>query len=169
MARQLFDDACEQGIKAQITKEFYAMHSYQAMAAHFERDDVALPNIAKFFRDSASEEKEHAEKLIDYLNKRGGRNVFEAIPAPKVQVFESALHAFETALALEKEVNEALLQLHGVSDSKNDYQMSDFLEGEYLKEQVDGIKQLADYCTQLRMLKSSGGLGEYQFEKTFRS
>lgn len=41
--------------------------------------------------------------------------------------------------------------------------MSDFLEGEYLKEQVDAIKELGDYITQLE--RCGSGHGEYHFDK----
>ncbi|XP_065179533.1 soma ferritin-like [Sycon ciliatum] len=166
LARQEFHENCEAGINAQINKELGAMYAYMAMANHFSRDDIALSNIASFFKDSAQEEKEHAEKLMEYQVKRGGRVVLTPIDKPAKTDFDSALDAFQTALALEKYVNKALLDLHAVSDTHNDYQMSDFLEGEYLKEQVDAIKQLSDYCAQLKLV--GDGLGVYHFDKTFK-
>lgn len=41
--------------------------------------------------------------------------------------------------------------------------MCDFLEGEYLKEQVEAIKELSDYVTNLQRVGT--GLGEYMFDK----
>jgi len=41
--------------------------------------------------------------------------------------------------------------------------MMDFLEGEFLQEQVKAIKQLADYATNLKRV--GPGLGEFQFDK----
>lgn len=41
--------------------------------------------------------------------------------------------------------------------------MSDFLEGEYLQEQVDAIKELGGYITQLK--RCGPGHGEYHFDK----
>ena len=166
LARQKFHEEVEAGINAQINKEFSAMHAYLAMAAYFDRDDVALTNISEFFKKSAQEEKEHAEKLIEYQNKRGGRVVLSDIKAPAEHEFATALKAFESALALEKSVNQSLLDLHALSDSHNDYQFSDFLEGQYLAEQVDGIKQLANYVAQLKLV--GDGLGVYVFDKNFQ-
>ena len=40
---------------------------------YFDRDDVALRNFAKFFRNQSHEEREHAEKLMKLQNERGGR------------------------------------------------------------------------------------------------
>ena len=47
---------------------FFTLQSY-----YFDRDDKALPNLAKFFRSQSKEEREHAEKLMALQNQRGGR------------------------------------------------------------------------------------------------
>ena len=46
---------------------------------YFDRDDVALHGFHKFFKKSSDEEREHAEKLMKYQNKRGGRIVLQQI------------------------------------------------------------------------------------------
>lgn len=46
---------------------------------YFDRDDVALKGFSKFFKESSDEEREHAEKLMKYQNKRGGRIVLQPI------------------------------------------------------------------------------------------
>ncbi|XP_015767722.1 PREDICTED: ferritin heavy chain-like [Acropora digitifera] len=71
------------------------------------------------------------------------------------------------ALKLEKEVYESLLVLHSFANQKNDPQLQDFLEGNFLGEQVESIKQLANYVNTLTRLEGSGNyqLGEYQFDK----
>ncbi len=43
------------------------------------------------------------------------------------------------------------------------FQLADFIEGHYLQEQVQSIKELSDYVTQLK--RCGAGLGEYQFDK----
>ena len=40
--------------------------------------------------------------------------------------------------------------------------MTDFLEGEYLAEQVDAIKEISDHITQLKRVGQ--GLGEYTYD-----
>ena len=162
--RQNFHEASEAALNAQINMEFTAMYAYTAMAAHFDRDDVALSNVASFFRKSASEEKEHAEKLIDYQNKRGGRVTFKDIAVAEKTEFASVLEAFEAALALERRVNQSLLDLHKVASDNNDAQMTDFIEGNYLNEQVDAIKSLSDQVTNLQRVGT--GLGEWHFNQS---
>ena len=45
----------------------------------------------------------------------------------------------------------------------NWFQMTDFLEGNYLQEQVRSIKEIGDYITNLKRV--GPGLGEYMFDK----
>ena len=102
--RQNFHEESEAGINKQISMELHASYVYQAMSFHFDRDDVALHNIAKFFKKSSDEEREHAEKLMKYQNQRGGRIVLADIKKPS-QTEWTLLEAFEGALALERTVN----------------------------------------------------------------
>lgn len=39
---------------------------------YFARADVSLPGFSKFFSEASKEERSHAEKLMEYINKRGG-------------------------------------------------------------------------------------------------
>lgn len=42
-------------------------------AAHFNNPNVAQYGLGNFFKKAALEEQEHAQKIIDYINKRGGQ------------------------------------------------------------------------------------------------
>lgn len=78
-------------------------------AFHFDRDDVALPGLHKYFKDASDEEREHAMKLMKYQNKRGGRIVLQDVKAPELEGDTTAIGAMGKALAFEKEVNEVRL------------------------------------------------------------
>lgn len=39
---------------------------YHAMSAYFDRDNVALPGLASYFRAASEEEREHAQTLMDF-------------------------------------------------------------------------------------------------------
>merc|ERR1712170_120384 len=162
MARQNFSKACEDALNEQINAELTASYVYRSMAAYFDRDDVALPGFRDFFKKSAEEEAEHAQIFIDYLNQRGGRVSFKPIASPKNE-WTTALEALEDALALEKDVNEKILRMHSIADGANDPQMTDFLEGTFLKDQVEAINALADKITNLKRV--GDGLGVYMFDK----
>lgn len=64
-------DGCVKVTEAQIKMEIKASLEYLNMAAYFSKDSVNRPGFAKLFFDAASEEREHALKLIEYLNMRG--------------------------------------------------------------------------------------------------
>ena len=161
--RQNFHLESEAGINRQINMELYASYCYQSMAFYFDRDDVALPGFSAFFKKSSDEEREHAEKLMKYQNKRGGRIVLQDIKKPDRDEWGSALDAMQVALSLEKSVNQSLLDLHKTADSHGDAQMCDFIESEYLEEQVNAIKEISDHITQLKRVGT--GLGEYIYDR----
>lgn len=54
------------------------------------------------------------------------------------------------------DVNKSLLNLHKVGEENNDPQLCDFVESEYLEEQVEAIKKIADLVTQLNRVGGDG-------------
>uniref|UniRef100_A0A915K885 Ferritin n=1 Tax=Romanomermis culicivorax TaxID=13658 RepID=A0A915K885_ROMCU len=161
--RHNYHQDCEAAINKQINLEMYASYVYMSMAHHFERDDVCLPGFAKFFSKSSDEEREHAQKLMGLQNKRGGRIVLQNIQKPERDEWGSGLEAMQAALALERNVNQSLIDLHKLAAQHEDPHLCDFLEAHFLNEQVDSIKQIACYVTNLK--RAGPGLGEYMFDK----
>lgn len=94
---------------------------------------------------------------------RGGVVALGSLPEPVIEL-KSARHALETALQMEKEINKSLLALHQVAEDSNDPQFSDFIEGNFLSEQVESMKQLADMLTTLNRV-GNDGLGLFLFDK----
>uniref|UniRef100_A0A8C5WKK2 Ferritin n=1 Tax=Leptobrachium leishanense TaxID=445787 RepID=A0A8C5WKK2_9ANUR len=164
--RQNFHSDCEAAINRMVNLELYASYVYLSMSYYFDRDDVALEQVAKFFKEQSHEEREHAEKFLKYQNKRGGRIVLQDLKKPERDEWINTLEAMQAALQLEKTVNQALLDLHQLASERNDPQLCDFLESEYLDEQVKAMKQLGDYITNLKRLGvPQNGMGEYLFDK----
>jgi ferritin heavy chain len=161
--RQNYDERSEAAINKQINMELTASYTYQAMAFHFSRDDVALPGFEKYFKHQSDEEREHAEKFMKYQNSRGGRLVFQNVVKPAKMEWQSGQEALEDALGLERLVNQSLLDLHKVAEEVNDPHLQDFIEGEFLTEQVESIKEIGDLITQAK--RCGKGLGEYQFDQ----
>jgi len=161
--RQNYHEESEAGVNRQINLELYASYTYMAMAYHFDRDDVALAGFHKYFVKQSEEENAHAQKLMKFQNQRGGRIVLQDIKAPERNDWGTGLDAVNAALDLEKHVNQSLLDLHVVASKHNDAQMADFLESEFLTEQVESIKELAGFVTNLKRV--GAGLGEYMFDK----
>jgi len=168
---------CVQQMRAQIQEEINASMKYLAMAAHFSRDTVNRPGFAKLFFEAASEEREHAIKLIDYLLMRGelvsnvSKLIRMSINVPTIS-WKSGAAALSDALEVEASVTKKIRGVIAVCDNPNDgsgftdYHLSDYLTGEFLEEQYKGQKDLADKLSQLQKLMGKHGhLGEFLFDK----
>ncbi|CAH3175050.1 unnamed protein product [Porites lobata] len=133
-------------------------------AMHFNRDDINLPGFHKFFLESAEEEMKHAQKFMKYQNMRGGRVKLHHIMKPYENHWGNGLGAMTHAYHLELEVYQALVDIH--KKASDDPQFQDFLESEFLGEQVESIKELSNHINTLkRFSEQNYALGEYQFDK----
>merc|ERR1712037_428953 len=101
------------------------------------QDQTELP---RGLRGGDQQADQHGMKLMEYQTKRGGRVVFQDVAKPTTMDWGTPIEAMEAALELEKTVNQSLLDLHKVAGDKGDGHLCDFLESEYLAEQVEGIK-----------------------------
>ncbi|KAK0426667.1 hypothetical protein QR680_009834 [Steinernema hermaphroditum] len=162
-ARQNYDLSVEEAINGQIMNELAASYAYLAMANHFGRVEVAMPGAQRYFLQQSYEEREHAQKLIDYQIKRGGRVVLSDLAKPQQDEWKNLQAAFKSALELERGNNQALLKLHSLAGQKNDPDCTNFLEEHYLREQVIEIEEMARRYNQLRRVGE--GLGEHLFDQ----
>ncbi|XP_030534341.2 ferritin-3, chloroplastic-like [Rhodamnia argentea] len=165
LARQKYSDQCESAVNVQINVEYNVSYVYHAMYAYFDRDNVALKGLAKFFKDSSEEEREHAEILMEYQNKRGGKVQLRSIVMPFSEFNHEdkgeALYAMELALSLEKLTNEKLLNLQKVAEQNHDVQLMDFVDSRFLAEQVASIKKISEYVAQLRRVGKGHGVWHF--------
>ena len=148
---------CEDLLNKQINLELQAHYNYLILYSYFKKDSVAYFNVAKYFKKSSDEELEHATKFIDYQNIRGGFLSYSKIDCIDMNLINTEnpiLHSFEIALDLENNVYRNLLNLHKMADDNNDPQLCDFLESNFLEEQVESIYELKSYITQLKTLNN---------------
>ncbi|VDP82920.1 unnamed protein product [Schistosoma mattheei] len=150
--RQNFAKECEDAINKQINVELQAAYDYMAFFTYFDRDDVSFPKAAEFFRKASHEEREHAEKLAKYQNKRGGRIEFMDLRAVQKIELNDLEEAFEIALNSEN-----------VAEEHNDPGLCEFIESECLETKEQFIKTIADYLTQIQRVGKQ--LGEYLFDQ----
>ena len=59
------------------------------------------------------------------------------------------------------------MDLHKVAAGHDDAQLTDYIEGDYLKEQVKSIKELSDLIT--KMKRAGDGLGLHIIDKELQS
>ncbi|XP_020271611.1 ferritin-4, chloroplastic-like [Asparagus officinalis] len=165
LARQKFAGDCEAAINEQINVEYNISYIYHAMYAYFDRDNIALRGLAHFFKESSYEERDHAQKFMEYQNKRGGRVKLQSILMPSSEFDHpekgDALYAMELALSLEKVTNQKLINLRNVAEQSNDIQMVDFVDSNFLAEQVESIKKISEYVAQLRRVGKGHGVWHF--------
>ncbi|CAH0559565.1 unnamed protein product [Brassicogethes aeneus] len=104
---------CTEVMKKHIQAELNASMQYLAMAAHFSQDSVNRPGFAKMFFQSASEERDHAIKLISYLIMRGEltQDISQMIKKNTVVTkteWASGVEALKQALVMEANVTAAI-------------------------------------------------------------
>lgn len=156
-SRQNWSKECEEVINNQIDLELYASYYYLNLYCFFKRDWVNMPKIAKYFKKQSDEEKKHADKLIDYQILRGGIVTIGIIPQINLELDNNSKNksylkkAFENVLELEKKVNDSLLKIH----SLNDPNLCDFIETEYLQEQIEANDEISRIINDLEFLEDN--------------
>ena len=167
---------CEEALNKQIKMELYASYSYHALYCYFLRDNIGYINIAKYFKQNSDEEREHAEKMMKYQILRGGQVKFETIDTPKQEFNNNnnedtnsdLLNGFQHALNLEQVVYKSLYGIHQVAESEKDPQFADFIESEFLNEQLEAINQLSVIVNKISKLNLDSHALLY-FENTFEA
>ena len=168
----LWSSECETAVNNQINLEYYASYCYHYLFTYFDRNNVGLKNIAKFFDKCSHEERDHAHKLIEYQNKRGGSVQLKSINNPDIDLSNfnrenDILLALRIAYELEVKVYNSLLELHRIGDNSGDPQFTDFIEGEYLEEQVDAMSELQVLISQVERIGTDGH-GLWNFDREFK-
>ncbi|XP_063798530.1 ferritin heavy chain B-like [Pseudophryne corroboree] len=164
--RQNYSHDNEAAINRLVNLKMYSSYTYMSMSYYFDHDDVALHHVAEFFKKLSHEEREHGEDFLKYQNKRGGRIILQDIKKPERDEWGSTLEAMQTAMNLEKTVNQAMLDLHNLATDRKDPHLCDCLESKHLREHVERIKKLGHHITNLKRLDvPRSGMGEYLFDK----
>jgi ferritin len=110
--------AVQEAVNEQIKHELSSAYVYLSMSAHFEAEN--LPGFARWMRVQAQEELGHAMRLFDYVNRRGGRVILQAVEQPPHK-FSSPLGIFEQALEHETKVTQLIEQLYETAVEHRDY------------------------------------------------
>lgn len=136
---------CEIELNKQINREYQASLGYHNLSCYFNRDDIGINKLVDYFNKASLEEREHADKLMNYQNIRGGIVRLGEISSIKIELEKpnDIINSFKIALDMEKNINEHLLNLHKIADSLDDAQFCDYLEGDFLKEQMESISELS--------------------------
>ncbi|XP_053436606.1 ferritin light chain-like [Nycticebus coucang] len=160
---QNYSTDVEAAVNRLVNLHLWASYTYLSLGYYFDRGDVALKGVGHFFRELAEEKREGSEPLLKMQNQRGGRALFLDVQKPSQDEWGTTLDAMEAALALEKSLNQALLDLHALGSARTDPHLCDFLESHFLDEEVKLLKKMGDHLTNLhRLAGPQAGLGDFE-------
>lgn len=164
--RQNYDWHCEDAVNTHVQLRLYASYVYMSMAVYFDRDDVALENFKRFFLSKSHSCQTSAEMFMDLQNKRGGCISLRDIARPDRESWVGGFQAMECAFHMEMMINQSLLNMHEVAKEKGDAHLCHFLEQNFLDQQVEILKEMSGYLTNLRQMGAvERNLAEYLFDK----
>ncbi|KAM7321060.1 hypothetical protein ACRRTK_020313 [Alexandromys fortis] len=164
---QNYSTEVEAAVNRLVNLHLWASYTYLLLGYYFDRDDVALEVVGHFFRELAEEKHKGAESLLKLQNDRGGHALFQDVQKPSYDEWGKTQEVMEAALALEKNLNLVLLDLHSLGSACTDPHLCDFLENHFLDKEVKVIKKMGNHLTNLLRLAAGpqASLGEYLFEQ----
>jgi ferritin len=129
----MLTEKLEKAIIEQIKAEEESSRLYLSMASWCEVNGYA--GAAEFLFEHATEEREHALKLLNYVNDRGGHAKVLALEEPDAE-FKSLQAVFEQVLQHEILVTSLINNLVALSMEGKDYTTHNFLQW-FVMEQIE--------------------------------
>lgn len=142
----------QDALNSQINAELYSEYLYLSMSAYFESQD--FKGMAHWMLLQAAEEHQHAMRIFNFVNDRGGRVVLTAIEAPKTE-WQSPLEVFQDAYAHEVKISTMINDLMNLVGAERDGAGHDFLEW-FAREQVEEEASAQLIVAQLNRVGDSG-------------
>ncbi|XP_019493228.1 PREDICTED: ferritin light chain-like [Hipposideros armiger] len=163
--RQNYSTEVEAAVNRLVNLHLRASYTYLSLGFYFDCDDVALESVGHFSHKLAKEKWEGAAHLLKMQNQRGGHALFQDLQKPSQDEWGKTQDAMGVAMVMEKNLKQALWDLHALGSACTDPHWQHFLENDFLDE-VKLIKKMSDHLTTLRKLAGPQvGLGEYLFER----
>ncbi len=148
----MISQTMQAAINEQINKELFSSYLYLSMASYFASKN--LPGFAQWMHKQSDEEREHAMKLYEHLEDRGGRVLLKAIEAPQTE-WASNLEAFRAAAAHEAHISASIHALYETAVQEKDYPAQVMLQW-FINEQVEEEKNAAEIVANLELIEERG-------------
>lgn len=145
-------DTLASAFNDQVSLEITAALVYRQLGIDMEALD--LPGIASWFRAQADEEMVHAYKFIDHMIDRDAHPRIERIEV-ETEPAQTALAAFEAALAHEQMVSEAIRELYRKAESEGDLDSRPILNW-FVDEQLEEEATVSEIIARVRRVGDDG-------------
>ncbi|ADH84966.1 ferritin [Desulfurivibrio alkaliphilus] len=144
----------ETALNQQVNAELYSSYLYLSMSAFFS--GLNLGGSAHWMRLQAQEELNHALKIYDFVNERGGRVELSGIEAPLHQ-WDSPTAVFEEVLRHEQKVTGLINDLVDLAIAEKDHATNNFLQW-FVAEQVEEEASANEVLQKMQLAVREGGL-----------
>jgi ferritin len=138
--------AMQDALNEQVKYELESAYVYLSMSAYCET--LTLPGFASWMRAQANEELEHALKIFDFINERGGQVTLHSIDQPPAS-YESVEAVFAKALAHEEMISGRIHKLYALAQQQNDYPSEVMLHW-FITEQVEEEQNVGQMLDMVR-------------------
>ena len=132
----------------QVQAELYSAYMYLAMSVHLE--DENFKGMAHWMRLQYEEEREHAFRLMKFMQERGVKPELLQIDMPPAE-FGTPLEVFTKALEHEKYVTSRIPEMFEVAMKEKDYAAMSHLLW-FIDEQVEEEDQTREIVDKLMMV-----------------
>ena len=132
----------------QVQAELYSAYMYLAMSVHLE--DENFKGMAHWMRLQYEEEREHAFRLMKFMQERGVKPELLQIDMPPAE-YGTPLEVFSKALEHEKYVTSRIYEMYEVAMKEKDYAAMSHLLW-FIDEQVEEEDQTREIVDKLMMV-----------------
>ncbi|TKC42967.1 hypothetical protein EI555_006781 [Monodon monoceros] len=138
----------EVAINRLVNMHLQASYTYLSLDFYFDCDYLALKGMGYFFRELTEEKCEGAKSLLKMQKQHSGHALFQDVQKPSQNEWGKTQDTMEAAILMEKNLNQALLDLHALGSACAGPHLCDFLESHLPDEEVKLIK-MGDHLTNL--------------------
>jgi ferritin heavy chain len=136
--------------ETQVQKEFLASNVYLTFAHRLATRGV-YNGFAKFFFESAEEERDHGKKLIDFSNiQNHDLTLKEIIIDDTIAQMQDLTEMIKKARELEQDVYNNLIAVRQNANEGKDYPTVHFIETQMLEEQTTALKYMNDLVQRIQ-------------------
>jgi len=138
----------EAALNEQINKELFSSYLYLSMGNYFESKNLA--GFANWMRIQSQEEYQHAMKILNYTNQKGGRVALKQIAEPKIE-WDSTVKVFEDTYEHEKMISASINAIVDLALEEKDHATHSFFQW-FVNEQVEEEASAQKILEEVRMI-----------------
>ncbi len=146
-------DKMLKALVAQVNMELGAGYLYRSMS--HDMKNLSLNGYAEWLKKQYEEEREHAFKIVEYIEDRDG--VVDFLPLEGVKHYSTPLEAAEASLAHEEKVSASIRNLFKMAREEGDIETEVFLQW-YITEQIEEEVNARDNVAGFKKAEGCDGL-----------